>query len=361
VQIRRIHLKNFRCFSDRDLSFDAQRLLISGQNGSGKTSLLEALHYACYLRSFRASSPRDLIAFGHNSFFIKIRFDESQASHFEHELLVGFKDKKRLVKIDKHPVNSYKELTSHYRIITISEDDLDLIKGGPETRRSFIDQALLLDNPDFIHHLRAYKQVLRNRNALLQSYGNDKASYTIWTQQLWQHTKGIQQCRQQKLMALEKRLNSLLSTHFSIPFTMQVDYQSKKDCEESSGEEFLEKHSSLYEQERALGRSLFGAHLDDIAMIFQGKKTKAFASRGQQKMMIVLLKVAQLLEFMEKKGAVTLLLDDFMTDFDNEAGETLLEVLTNLPVQLIFTSPISMSSFGKALLETGAQHHVLTR
>ena len=112
MQLNRLTIKNFRCFTDFVVDLSAPLILIEGANGSGKTSLLEAMHYACYLRSFRTHSPRDLICFGQNTFFIKADFSDevSGGTSESQELHIGFSGKKRLVKLNQKAVGSYKEL-----------------------------------------------------------------------------------------------------------------------------------------------------------------------------------------------------------------------------------------------------------
>lgn len=360
MHIHRIQLKNFRCFPQHDLHIESPLVLISGPNGSGKTSLLEALHYACYLRSFRSTSPRELVAFERDNFFIKINVVDSFAQDFGHEVHVGFTDKKKLVKVDQRPIHSYKELTEYYRVITITEDDLALIKGGPEIRRTFIDQALSLQDPDFMQKIRHYNHILKNRNALLHSSTHDADSFDIWTRQLWKHSHIIQTLRQHMLSNLAKRINILFEHYFGADVMVEIYYETKKGACHDSVDEFLQENPRLYDQEKIMGRSLFGAHLDDISIMFKEKKSKAFASRGQQKLIMMLLKIAQLEEFTQKRGPMLMLIDDFMTDFDRQVGEILLELLTNLSIQLIFTAPAQPGYFGQKLLEKGAQHHVLT-
>ena len=142
--LERVHIKNFRCFSDIDLAFTSPIVLIQGLNGSGKTSLLEALYYVCYLRSFRTHLPKEMLQFEHSNFFIKVIFRDQ---NFTHEIQAGFSNAKRLVKIDNKAISSYKELMNYYRVIGLTEDDMFLIKGGPQERRVFIDQLLLLIRP----------------------------------------------------------------------------------------------------------------------------------------------------------------------------------------------------------------------
>src|SRR5471030_434878 len=110
LQLTTIQIKHFRCFAGTTIAFDSPIVLVEGNNGSGKTSLLEALHYLCYLRSFRTHTPRDLIQAGADGFFIKASFDQQiNQQSFTHNVQVGFSGKKRLVKMNEQSVSSYKE------------------------------------------------------------------------------------------------------------------------------------------------------------------------------------------------------------------------------------------------------------
>ena len=329
-------------------------VLIFGQNGSGKTSILEALHYLCYLHSFRATSPRHLIHFGQESFFLKVNLEDM--SRQDTEIQVGFSAGKRLVKVNKSPVYSYKDLIDYYRVITVTEDDLQLVKGGPERRRSFLDQAIMLYDPDFIHVLRKYKQILENRNRLLQQRFSDKLFFELWTQQLWEKAKIIQQNRTDILASLVKRTNQLIQDYFDQELSFDFIYQPKRSCGQESIDKFLVAHKTLFEDEWRYGRSLFGAHLDDFAIEFQQKKSKIYASRGQQKLALLLLKIAQLKELEVCKGGGLLLLDDFMNDFDKGRGKLLIEVIAGLNCQAIFASPLQNGLFEQLLLKKGVQN-----
>jgi len=361
LQLTSIQIKQFRCFEGTTITFAAPIVLVQGNNGSGKTSLLEALHYLCYLRSFRTHSPRDLIRSGADGFFIKALFDQSiEGQSLTHEVQVGFSGKKRLVKMNQQAVISYKELIDHYRIITLTEDDLQLINLGPDVRRAFIDQAILLHEPDFITTLKAYKNSMENRNKLLMLGGRDKDSYDVWTQQMWEKACMIQERRQSLLHKIQQEVNELLAHHFAAEaLSIEFGYGAKK-MGQSSFEEFLGENADLYAQEVRFGRSLFGAHLDDFTIKFQNRKSKNFASRGQQKLIIVLIKIAQIKQLGALKGPAVFLLDDFMTDFDIPRAQTLMGILNGLESQLIFTSPIAQGAFEQSLVEQGAQRINLT-
>ena len=350
LQLASIYLKDFRCFDQTTIDLDSRIVLICGSNGTGKTSLLEALYYGCYLRSFRTHLSRDLIALGKESFFVKFLIrDGSQDNLVDHTIQIGFANNKRLVKVDNKTTVSYKDLLSYYRIVSLTEDDLKLIQDGPEERRSFLDQALLLNDAEFITKMRKYRIVLENRNALLQHHNIDQEAYFIWSKKLWEHTSGIQAVRKQLLSELEAEVNIMLHQYIDENLSLSFVYQAKKSSD-SAFDTFWQKNSTdLMRLESQFKRTLFGAHIDDFNVILEGKKSRTYASRGQQKMIVLLVKIAQIKQLSQKNGPIIFLLDDFMTDFDVERGKALLSALFELNCQLIFTSPQRDSALESAL------------
>lgn len=350
MQIKQVLLKNFRCFEHLSLPINNQYVLIEGLNGKGKTSLLEALHYACYLRSFRTYSPQELTRMGQDAFFIKIDVAPEHEMLGSHEIQVGFFGKRRTVKINQKQIVSYKELLEYYRIITLTEDDLSLIKEGPEVRRAFIDQYVLIDNPDYVHVLKKLQYTVDNRTILLKK-GISQESYDFWTEQLWSVSKQIQHMRAAALHELEQQVSLLIKEYFQDELHIECRYQYKKGLDkQTTFDQLMSSYPSLMADEMHQKRSLFGAHLDDFLMLFQQQKSRIFASRGQQKLIVMLMKIAQIQLLMAKsKLKPIFLLDDFMTDFDPDRGKTIINLLKILDCQLIFTAPARTSWFYECL------------
>jgi DNA replication and repair protein RecF len=352
LQLSKLQLKNFRCFNQIDVDLDAPIILIQGENGSGKTSVLEALSYLCFLRSFRTHITKELINEKNDNFFIKAEFSGLDNSAIQ----VGFSGKKRLVKINGKAAQSYKDIMNHYRTVTLIDDDLDLIKGSPEIRRSFIDQYIILENPQFLHKFRKYKQIQENKNALLLRGNYKYDDYLLWTKSLWEQGKIIQQLRIDALQALQQELNNIVFIFFP-ELKMSFKYEAKHDLLLIDNLDSYIESRDLYTNEQIQRRSLFGPHLDDFSIIFHDKKTKVFASRGQQKLLILLIKVAQiklLMGKLDQSSSIAFLLDDFMTDFDSKKLETLVPMLCSLGIQLIFTSPLQDSQLKQILIEKNA-------
>lgn len=358
MQLNSLSLKNFRCFGDLTLDVSAPLVLIEGGNGSGKTSLLEAIHYVCYLRSFRTHSPRELIHFGQEIFFIKADFSSESFGMVEsHELQVGFSGKKRLVKLNQKAVASYKELLDFYRVVTLTEEDMALVQGSPQIRRSFIDQALMLYDSEFMSTLRNLKHIVDQRTHLLnQNLGpREYDSYLLWTQQLFERSRQVQKMRVTALEGIQQETNRIINEFIDPQLSVVFTYCPKRESgEHDSCESFLEAHPTLLAEEQRVRYCLFGAHLDDISITFNAKKSRHYASRGQQKLIVALIKMAQMSELIRKKGPAIFLFDDFMADFDEEYIQKLLSVAQSLKTQLIFTSPVRTGILSGILQNMGA-------
>lgn len=339
MYLRTLHLKNLRCFSEKKLEFNKDITLIEGHNGSGKTTIIEALYYLCYLRSFRTNITQELIRFESDSFFIKAYLAED-----EETLQVGFSAAKRLVKLNDQLVSSFKDFISNYRIVVLTEDDLEVIKGGPETRRSFIDQHIYLQKLGWASEMRDYKRILDNRNALLKSKNFDLEQYKIWTNQLVSHSQAIRQERLLALSQLEVAINAELAESFDENLKIQLIYQSRN------------WHEGLLSKEKFMERTLCGAHLDDYQIQLTSKLSRKFSSRGQQKLVAILMKIVQV-RILKKSfgGAILFLLDDFVTDFDDQKTLILMNILVNLGVQLVFTAPNMQAKHKDFLINQGAR------
>ncbi|MDP3788030.1 MAG: DNA replication and repair protein RecF [Candidatus Chromulinivorax sp.] len=337
MRLEKIELKNFRCFTKATFDFSTDIIIIYGNNGSGKTTIIEALHYLCYLSSFRSRLPGEIAEFESDSFFIKGTV--AQDNHEQVEIQVGYSKKQKIAKIGQSPISSYKELFPYYQVVTLTVDDLELIQGSPIIRRNFIDQAILLANPEFMEPLKRLKQILQQRNALLQKPFSYE-SYVIWTKQLWEQSKMIQEMRLTALDRLNKKISQLLIDFFDPTYTLDISYSYKHMIPNESFESFLERKKGLVAYESMTKRSDFGAHLDDFTLQFCSKKLKSFGSRGQQKLLVLLIKVAQILNLQEMKNNPIFLLDDFVTDFDKQRLENILTLLLTLKCQLIISSPI---------------------
>jgi DNA replication and repair protein RecF len=302
-----------------------------------------------------------MIAHGQESFFVKLHISEGSAPlATEHELQVGFAGKRRSVKLDQRPVSSYKELMDSYRAITITEDDLGLITEGPEIRRNFLDAAVILGNPLFAKTLTDLKRVTEQRATLIYQKTGNRDVYMLWAEQLWEKSRLVQQERAALLARILDQAKVLIKEMFQGAYRLDMAYAPKISLDAPTFQDWYKIHPSLYQDELLAGRSLFGAHLDDFMIRFQDTQSKLYASRGQQKLLVMLIKMAQVQEMCRAKGPIVLLLDDFLTDFDKKRAERCLETLVGLEGQLILTTPLAVGWLVDMIKELRGHRIVLT-
>lgn len=334
MSITQVTLHNFRCFTQERFDFTYPVTIIQGDNGSGKTSLIEALHYGCHLRSFRTHIPQDLARDLQNesdntkgaggAFSVKI------ATKLE-DILIGVAGKQRSIKINDTKIKQYHELIQVYRVVTFVEDDLLWVKGYPDIRRHFLDQAIMIQDQEYYTLLRGLRKIVDQRNKVLTQFHQEQ--YALWTEQLQAVSETIVARRQAFLKQLNDAL-SLVTQAYGADITITLEY--------------LPKATQDVQAELRARRTLYGPHLDDIRFnlgIVDGtqRDTRSFASRGQQKLTVMLVKIAQaqlLGSLRGNQGTVVFLIDDFLTDFDETRVRKLMALLRTLGnIQLVITVP----------------------
>jgi recombinational DNA repair ATPase RecF len=171
---------------------------------------------------------------------------------------------------------------------------------------------------------------------------------------LWQKSIQVQQARTLALGSLAESVQRVIEAYFDEGVRLSFSYHPKKGPY-GSFDSFLMDNPGLKQEELRYGRSLFGAHLDDFVIHFQDKHSRAFASRGQQKLAVLLLKIAQVVSLSDFESGAVFLLDDFMTDFDIDRSRRLIRGLMDLNAQLVLTSPIQGGELFRELADRGAQ------
>jgi DNA replication and repair protein RecF len=344
--IKDIELKNFRCFEDQKLSLDHKAIIIHGNNGKGKTTLVEAIYYLCYFKSFRSRYPDVLVRDGEKHFFLKGTLQKDEIST---AVQIGYASKKKIIKVNEKPLSSYRDILDLYRVVVFTNDDIDLIKEGPKGRRQFLDQVIMLDDISTAATYQEYNRILKQRNASLEHKGSQEM-YMIWLQKLYELSQKIIRLRIDMLKRLEEKAKALIGKHFDGKFTICMKYKSALEpFLDKTYQEFFDSQRDLYQKETIMRRSLFGAHLDDVVFYFQESKARSYSSRGQQKILLFLAKMSQV-SLLQEKGFMSLLIfDDFISDFDVERIESIISIISSLDNQLIFTSPYYNSFLEKLL------------
>jgi len=326
--IRKIQLKQFRNHKDIELIFEKPFVYIDGPNGSGKTSILEAIYFVATTKSHRANDEKEMIQRSEPFTHVKVWTDEDR-----YEVIFSKTGKRALINgVEKRKISDF---IGHLRVVMFSPLDLDLIKGAPQTRRQFMDLEWMQLHKTYLRHLNTYKQVLKQRNSLLKKIHieDDYTFLNILGEQLFE--VGIEIINERQKMIHE------LNQHFKAVYqrfsTHEVELIYEPDVDEKAFKAHLHKNQK---QDILYQSTLAGPHRDDFFIRFNGFDAKSYASQGEQRLMVVCLKLA-LLKLIEKETStqVILLLDDVLSELDQERQHIFLSELPK-EHQMIMNSAI---------------------
>ncbi len=183
--IKSLSLKGFRNLINCDIDTSYKQIILKGENGQGKTNLLEAVYLLCYGASFRTQNLREAVKHGEDFFLIRSTFEDSM--NLERKVEISFLNGKKKIKLDNSEIKDRKDLIYSIPCIAFTHDDISFVRGEPENRRRFFDQTMSMYDPSFFDDLRRYKLILRQRNAaikeqsfsLLDIYDEKLASYGL--------------------------------------------------------------------------------------------------------------------------------------------------------------------------------------
>ena len=335
-------MHNFRCFKRLTISFEESIVIIEGPNGVGKSSIGEALYYACYLKSFRTHRADDIAHHETNYFFIELDGVTHEGDLYT--IHVGFEEGNKKIKVNHTLITTYKELMDYYQVIMVSEHDMRLIQEGPDERRSWVNQLCILRDPSIIETLRLQKHIIAQRTQLLMTHQGGGEYYEVWSQQLWENSQTIRNARSISLALLEQEVAALIHEYaLTIP-SITFTYKARGGSEAPFQSFWAHYQKTTLQSEIAQRRTLFGAHLDDIIINWGGQNARLYASRGQQKLILLLIKCAMVrvlkASYSTVQPTLLFILDDFITDLDQAVSAALLTVIQGLGCNVLITCPL---------------------
>jgi DNA replication and repair protein RecF len=335
VFLQQLQLRNFRNYSDRLIEFTAPKTIILGENAQGKSNLLEAIELLATLKSHRVSRDRDLVMTGTSESRISGRVQRISG---EIDLSLTMRQQgRRTASVNQENLKRQADFLGHLNAVEFSCLDLDLVRGAPERRRLWLDGMLVQVEPIYGHILQSYQQVLKQRNALLkqgleQEIGSDELD--LWNGQLI--SAGIKVIRRRRRI-LERLVPIAQVWHQRIGGgreELSIDYLASVTAGDNEVESiavaFQERLAQRQVAERSLGTTLIGPHRDDLVLSIDGTLAKAYGSQGQQRTLVLALKLAEL-ELIEQivGEAPLLLLDDVLAELDLHRQNQLLSTIAD--------------------------------
>ncbi len=329
-----ISLINFKNYGDSKLYFSANLNCFLGQNGSGKTNLLDAIHYLALCKSASNYSDTQLINHEESYFMLKGEFEHDGEKKLVEAAIVSRKPK--AFKLNSVPYEKLSEHIGKIPLVMVAPNDIDLIREGSEFRRKFIDGILAQVNAPYLSQLLEYNRYLKARNALLKHFFEtrtfDKDLLSTYDEQLLPLNYKIHEARMLMMEEFVPIFNNLYEFISNSKENVGLEYKS--GVAESEFDAIFEK--SLQHDLNSL-RTNKGIHKDDFKFTIGSYELKKFGSQGQQKSFVLALQLAKQ-KFLElKKGfKPILLLDDIFDKLDDDRISKLVDLISDGSLGQVF-------------------------
>lgn len=318
--LKQLRLHDFRSYSNLSLTPPSGVTVFVGENGAGKTNLLEAIHLCCLGKSHRTNNDRDMIREGGETCGVHCRVQRNVGIDEVGVRLYAKQRSQKLIYVNGKIVGRLGEMMGHMTCVMFSPEDLDIVKGGPQLRRRYLDMLLSQCQPAYFYALQGYMSTLKQRNALLKMIlkGASPKQLDVWDEQLALRSVQVVRLRQQTA----EKLDILARKHYfaiggRADETLSVRFVSQMaDCAEP-GEEMMRLLIKGREDDIRRQTTGVGPHRDDLNILLSGREIKAFGSQGQIRTAALALRLSEMdILTAQQDEPPLLLLDDVLSELD---------------------------------------------
>ncbi len=338
--LSRLSIRDFRNIERADLVFPPDGVVIIGDNGQGKTNLLEAIYYFQLLRSMRGARDQDLIRFGADAFHVRAHVGPAG----DHELSAAFerRGRKKIV-ADGAEVKRLSSALGSLPSVVISPRDVELIIGAPSERRRFLDVVLALTSPRYLAALQKYRGSLTRRNAALRIVGRGaetEESVAVWEPALAE-SGAVLLAERVAWMEQNEGEFARLAGAIGEPDEMTVRYSTTVNNTADARDELLDTLARKRQIDIRRGLTHVGPHRDDIDIAIGGRELRTFGSGGQQRTAAITLRLLEAATIKAHEGSdPVLLLDDPFAELDVKRSAHILGLLhETMTGQTVLTVP----------------------
>lgn len=351
--LKRISILNYKNLEQVDVEFSDKINCFFGRNGMGKTNLLDAIYYLSFCKS--AGNPMDSQNIRHEQDFFMLQGFYRMEDGAGEEIFCGMK--RRQKKHFKRGKKEYTRFSDHIGLIPlvmISPADSELISGGSDERRKFMDLVISQYDKEYLHALIKYDKALQQRNSLLKSeQPADEEVYAVWEEVMAKTGETVYHKRREfieEFIPIFRKFYSLISGDKE---TVSLTYESHaRDCS------LIALFRESRERDRIMGYSLRGIHKDDLKMNLGEFPIKREGSQGQNKTYLVALKLAQF-DVLKRLGTTPLLLlDDIFDKLDTQRMEQIMKLVSGDNFGQIFVTDTNRAHLDRILHETGSDYKV---
>lgn len=334
LRVDGLALEGFRNLAPLQLRPGARFNVLHGENGAGKSNLLEAIDYLGTLRSFRGARTDDLVAEDADAAELGMRVLGDLAPR-RYRVRLRRQGARQVAVDGKRPRSRAAYLRSVH-VVLFHPGDIALATGAPEGRRAFMDRILEQLDATYASSLAAYQRSLRSRNRLLKQDRPDRRAIGAYDELLASAGAVVARTRADLVDELSPRIEGAFEQITQAALPLQVQYQPRVEPDVGAMHRALEQ--SL-DKDLARGFTGEGPHADELAFVVRKSRAKHFASQGQHRALVLAMRVAELYELERRVGKVPiLLLDDVSSELDRTRNRRLFEVLGQLGGQVFLTT-----------------------
>lgn len=337
MKINNLKLRNFRNYEDCFVEFDPYINIFIGQNAQGKTNLLEAIYILSLSKSFKTNLIEEMILFQEE--FAKINGHiESHEKDIELEVILSILGKKAF--INHKEIKKSSDYVGYLNVVLFIPEDLMLVKGSPRLRRKLIDMEISKISPIYMYNLNKYNKLLKERNKYLKILHDKHKTADEYLEVLSEQMARLQVDLIKKRIEFVDLLNEIAASMYDYislhKEVLRIEYKS--GYKKISYEDILEKYKKSYQRDISYSQTSDGLHKDDMLMYLDDKDAVLYASQGQQRSIVLSIKIG-LLELIKKEIGEypILLLDDVLSELDDVRKTKLLNLIQG-KVQTFLTS-----------------------
>lgn len=335
MKIHHLKLLNFRNYEKMEVSFSPKYNIIFGNNGSGKTNLVESIYVLALTKSFRGTVDKILLM---NSKDV-CRIEGEVSDKYTNKYKLILKDGGKKVKINDTKIDKLSDYISKISVVLFNPDDLRFIKDSPTIRRKAINLEISQINNSYLKNLNMYNKLLKQRNSYLKTTNinaNSSSEFlTILTNKLVDYGEKIYESRRKYINLLNQKIGELYNSICGIQ-DLKLEYIS--DYKDFDKDKILKKYQDNLNRDIILGKTTIGIHHDDIKFKLEGYNIKDYGSEGQQKNAIIAYKLTELEIFYQIRGNYPILiLDDLFSELDRFKINNILNLI-NDDIQTFITT-----------------------
>ena len=338
--INKIKIKNFRNYKEEEIKLEKNINVFYGENAQGKTNIIESVFLCGMGKSFRTKRDKEMILLNKEEANIEIEFQKKDR---DGKIKIQINNKKNIF-VNGIKIKKLSELLGKINIVIFTPDDINIIKGGPQNRRKFLDIMISQLKPNYMYNLNLYLKALEQRNNYLRQIKEEKKDerlLEIWDEKISEYAVNIYNYRKEFIEKINKKIKKIHNEITDNKEKIEVEYIS--EC--ISKEEYLDILKKRRKLDIIKGFTTKGIHRDDFIIKINGKRLDIYGSQGQHRTAILSLKLSELNIIEEEIGEKPiLLLDDFMSELDEKRRKHFLEKISNTQVIITCTDKINIEN-----------------